>query len=672
MLLVERSNGCLQLSHRRLHAAAADRYSLDPDEKRYRHAIMGRYFGNIVPLETVKKRSVISQPLVEAFVVHQTAEQALNVLDDDDDADVSPNGFERPNFSRGNSKRSAFSGVSGVVSVHSMLGNILNSLTGSRRVQDSPRNNVRRGEGGSRGGSRSPSPRGASLSTHSRPIASPRAQAHSSPVMLLSVQVNARRAVEASHHLLEAGLLVEAEQELCSIETITGRLKVGLIFDAVDHLERLCTLLRGQLLLHPHRAKKESLRRAEQYYRWLMMDAVKLHAKPHLLTSSCTTQPLSSVARIEMEALLKQSSNGLITSATEESWIRSRGLGGNRHYEVLLSTFEGHKSFVTCVSWSNDGSRIASGSHDGTVRIWNASNGTELSVLKAPFAQVFSLRFSPDGDQLAAAGCDKNIICVWNVNTETMTAYLPGHLHPVLSISWAPCGTKLVSGSADNTARVWGVIEEREQGIFRGHSSWVVATAWAPLPFNGEPAIASGGVDKVILIWNPTTLEIMIELKQHNGWVVSLDWCPKSRYLLSGSKDRSILYWDVAARSVIRTFLGHRDELLAVSFSHDGRHALSCSLDQTVRIWNISLGAMTSLLQGHTGGVFACCWSPGDTRIASGGEDKNVIVWDAQIKAASADIVGHKTPVTNPSRPFPTLYYPPAVPSLRHDLLSKT
>ena len=645
-LLVEHNNCCLQLSHRRLHAAAADRYSVDSDEKRYRHAIMGRYFGNIVPLDTVRKRSVICQPLVAAFVVQQqTVEQALNDVENDDDVDVGPSA-SGGNSKRSYSRRSGGGGGGSGVSVHSMIGGILSSFAGSRRGQDSLKSNVRKEEGGVRGGSRSPSPRVAPA-PNSRPVSSRKLlHVSSAPVMLRSVQVNSRRAVEASHHLLEAGLLVEAEQELCSIETITGRLKVGLIFDAVDHLERLCTLLRGQLLLQPHRAKQESLHRAEQYYRWLMMDAVKLHAKPHLLTCSCTTQPLSSVARKEMEILLKQSSNGHITSATEDSWIRSRGLGGNRHYEVLLSTFKGHSSFVTCVSWSNDGARIASGSHDGTVRIWNASNGTELSVLKAPFAQVFSLSFSPKGDQLAACGCDKNIISIWNVNTETMTAYLPGHLHPVLSICWAPCGNKLVSGSADNTARVWDVTEERVQGIFRGHGSWVVATAWAPLPFNGQPAIASGGVDKIILIWNPSTFEIMLELKQHSGWVVTLDWCPQSRYLLSGSKDRTILYWDVESRTVIRTLVGHRDELLAVSFSSDGRHVLSCSLDQTVRIWTIASGAMKSMLQGHTGGVFACCWSPGDTRIVSGGEDKNVMVWDAQIKTVSTDIVGHKTPVT--------------------------
>ena len=654
-LLVEHNNCCLQLCHRRLHAAAADRYSIDRDEKRYRHAIMGRYFGNIVPLDTVKKRSVICQPLVAAFVVEQeTAEQALNI-DEEDDVNVSPTEFVRVNSSRG---PSMYSGGGGGGSVNSMFGGILSSLVGSRRVMDSPRRDIV--------GSRLNSPRGHSNSPRSRnlsPRSAPPAMSRtassrrvvqvpsSAPVMLRSVQVNSRRAMEASHHLLEAGLLIEAEQELCSIETITGRLKVGIIFDAVDHLERLCTLLRGQLLLQPHRAMQDSLQRAEQYYRWLIKDAVKLHAKPHLLTPSCTTQPLTSVARKEMEMLLKQSSNGRIISATEDSWIRSRGLGGNRHYEVLLSTFQGHASFVTCVSWSRDGARIASGSHDGTVRIWNAFNCTELSVLKAPFAQVFSLRFSPQGDQLAACGCDKNVIAIWNVNTETMTAYLSGHLHPVLSISWAPCGNKLVSGSADNTARIWGVTEERVEGIFRAHGSWVVATAWAPLPFIGQPAIASGGVEKNILIWNPVTFEILMELKQHTGWIVSLDWCPESRYLLSGSKDRSIIYWDVESRSVIRTFVGHRDELLAVSFSNDGRNVLSCSLDHTIRIWNVALGTMTSMLQGHTGGVFACCWSPGDARIVSGGEDRNVMVWDAQIKAIAADIVGHKTPVRHRCSP---------------------
>ena len=656
-LITESCTGHLQWAHRRIQESAEQRFSEDSAEKARRHALLGCYFANIVPPDLVAARGITCQPVVSSFVVEEE--------DEDEEADADDAAVKSA-LARSEKAASEVGSAAGK-SVASVAGRSVPSVRRATATdKKSARREVQSGVGPPRsiasvsvpgtshhlnsgnsrvGGGSTVAGGGSTIRTLAPDV-----------VTSSSVELNWRRAVEASHHLLEAGQLVEAQVELCSLDSIASRLRLGLMYDAVEQLGRLVSALRDRLAVRPDAGEQAALYRAEMYHRWLMMDAAKLVAKPHLLTSSCTSQPLTSVPRRDMEAMLKESAAGFVTSATEYTWIRARCLGGKSVYEMLLSTFEGHESFVTTVAWSPDGSRIASGSNDGTVRIWNPATGSAVSILKCNFAQVFAVEFCPRGQQLAVAGADKNTVCVFDLGTDTLTALLIGHSQAVLAMSWSPCSTQIMTGSADNTTRVWDVTEERSCVVFKGHSTWVSATAWSPQPRNGAPIVASGSIDTVILVWNPVTREVFRDLRAHKNWVVSLCWRavdvgggvggPAMKLsLLSASKDRSVLHWDVEAGTVLTAFDGHKDEVLCVKISGNGRHILTSSLDQTARIWNVETGTVVSQLRGHKGGVFSGAWGPRDARVVTGGGDNLVIVWDARTGAVTSDVVGHRTAV---------------------------
>ena len=114
----------------------------------------------------------------------------------------------------------------------------------------------------------------------------------------------------------------------------------------------------------------------------------------------------------------------------------------------------GHSDAVVSVAFSPDGTRIASGSADNTVRVWDVATWTCSHTLEGHSDYVHSVAFSPDGTRIAS-GSDDQTVRVWNVETGACEATLMGHTDLVLSVAFSPDGTRIVSGSADQTVRFW-------------------------------------------------------------------------------------------------------------------------------------------------------------------------------------------------------------------------
>jgi hypothetical protein len=109
---------------------------------------------------------------------------------------------------------------------------------------------------------------------------------------------------------------------------------------------------------------------------------------------------------------------------------------------------------VETVSFSPDGGRIASGSIDKTVRVWDAASGRELACLRGHEDCVLSVSFSPDGRRIASGSNDKTVR-VWDAASGRKLVCLRGHERQVTSVCFSPDGGRIASGSYDNTVRVW-------------------------------------------------------------------------------------------------------------------------------------------------------------------------------------------------------------------------
>ncbi|KAJ6592977.1 WD40-repeat-containing domain protein, partial [Mycena capillaripes] len=130
--------------------------------------------------------------------------------------------------------------------------------------------------------------------------------------------------------------------------------------------------------------------------------------------------------------------------------------GKMKQWPGTIAVLEGHTSDVRSVAFSPDGKRIVSGSHDSTVRIWDAETGAALrEPLEGHTDWVGSVAFSPDGKRIVS-GSDDKTVCIWDAETgAALREPLEGHTDWVGSVAFSPDGKRIVSGSDDKTVRIW-------------------------------------------------------------------------------------------------------------------------------------------------------------------------------------------------------------------------
>src|SRR5579859_6504101 len=101
---------------------------------------------------------------------------------------------------------------------------------------------------------------------------------------------------------------------------------------------------------------------------------------------------------------------------------------------ILHHTLSGHKQAICQLTWSPDGSHLASSSYDNTVRIWEAESGLLIHTLDRHNDTVFCVAWAPNG-RLLASGSRDNTVCIWEAKTGMLYNTLIGHTDAVRSVT---------------------------------------------------------------------------------------------------------------------------------------------------------------------------------------------------------------------------------------------
>ena len=239
-----------------------------------------------------------------------------------------------------------------------------------------------------------------------------------------------------------------------------------------------------------------------------------------------------------------------------------------------------------------------------------------------------SVTFSPDGKRIATGTFD-NTICLWDAETRLqLGSPLTGHTNFVTSVAFSPDGKRIASGSDDNAICMWDAETGLQLGSpLTGHTDWVTSVAFSP----DRKRIASGSRDKTICLWDAETgLQLGSPLTGHTHRVTSVAFSPDGKRIASGSNDRTICLWDAETQLQLGSPLtGHTHPVTSVAFSPDGKRIASGSHDKTVCLWDAETGLqLGSPLTGHTNFVTSVTFSPDGKRVVSGSDDNTIHMWD--------------------------------------------
>ncbi|KAL6904131.1 hypothetical protein GGI43DRAFT_311637 [Trichoderma evansii] len=294
---------------------------------------------------------------------------------------------------------------------------------------------------------------------------------------------------------------------------------------------------------------------------------------------------------------------------------------------ACVQTLEGHGNLVSSVAFSADSQRLASGSRDKTVKVWDVVTGACVQTLEGHGDWVSSVAFSADGQRLASGSHDKTVK-IWDTATGAYVQTLEGHSGIVSSVAFSADGQRLASCSDDNTIKIWDTVTGTCMQTLKGHGDSVSSVSSVSFSADGQ-RLALGSDNNIIKTWDTAMGTCVQTLKGHSGIVSSLAFSVDGQRLASGSDDNTVKVWDAATGTCVQTLEGHGNSVSSVSFSADSQRLASGSYDDTVKVWDAVTGACVQTLEGHGDWVSSVAFSADGQRLASGSYDKTVKVWDA-------------------------------------------
>ncbi|XP_043193054.1 F-box/WD repeat-containing protein 7-like [Amphibalanus amphitrite] len=301
--------------------------------------------------------------------------------------------------------------------------------------------------------------------------------------------------------------------------------------------------------------------------------------------------------------------------------LRRNWLQGHCH----VRTFEGHGQGISCVQF--DDTRIVSGSHDNSIKVWNIRTNSPWSVMTL-LGHSGTVRCLHLLENRLVSGSTDTTIKVWDLSTQLQWSSIAckvtmvGHGDTVRCVQMDE--EKVVSGSYDRTLRVWCVRSGRCQAVLTGHTGQILCLRFEQL------RLVSGAADKTIKVWSLSEGRCLRTLEGHGGAVTTLTF--DDRRIISGSLDCTIRLWNIDTGEPLAVLDWMKNEGhtgVVRCLVADRWRIVSASDDKTLKVWSLDTGQRLVTLRQHTDGV--TCVQFNDSVIVSGSYDKTVKLWDFSV-----------------------------------------
>jgi WD40 repeat protein len=280
---------------------------------------------------------------------------------------------------------------------------------------------------------------------------------------------------------------------------------------------------------------------------------------------------------------------------------------------------------ITALAFSPDGNQLlAAGYHEVTV--WNPNDGQLIRRIANVGQRTYGLSLSPDGQLLAVAcGAPGRLgeCRIFKLESGELVRVVGTTSDVVYDCQFSPAGDRIATAAADGTVRVFEVATGKEDLTITSHSDWVFAVAWSP---DGSK-LASASRDKTAKVYDAKTGDLQVTYSAHNKEVRGVMFHPDGAEVYSSGSDNKVQRWKIAdaARTAEVGFGGE-----VYKFSPGGEFFLTSSADQKVRQFNAKDQKQIREYPGAKDWVLAAAYHAGTKRIAGGTFDGQILVWNAE------------------------------------------
>ena len=312
-----------------------------------------------------------------------------------------------------------------------------------------------------------------------------------------------------------------------------------------------------------------------------------------------------------------------------------------------------HPGGVYGVSFSPDGTMIASGGADKKIIIWNQVGKMLFSPSEGHKETIWSVRFSPNSQFVASASID-DTIKIWSKKGE-LIQILKGHKGNVYDVSFSKNSDRIYSSSRDGNIIIWDVKTGRSLETFKNPNS-LNKSEYDILGLDLEPlknhvVVYTGNKDYELTLWdlkNKSNKGIKT-IGKTQSLIMSVRFNKNGNMIISCDNKGNIKIWDITGK-LIGLINSHKDITLYAEFSYDSKYIASASLDKTIKIWNVDevlniwknsqrgVAQPLTILAGHTSAVNRVSFNPLNSQsIASASSDGTVIIWEIPRKGMELD-----------------------------------
>ncbi len=283
---------------------------------------------------------------------------------------------------------------------------------------------------------------------------------------------------------------------------------------------------------------------------------------------------------------------------------------------------------VEVVSYSPDGTRIATGLADGTVAIWDAAGAPEpLAGDRLHHDFVSSVAWSPDGRWLATGSTDGEAR-VYDALLKDVQLRMPTVRYRFVSVCWSPSGTELAVARGERSIDVYRPADAPKDGASLAPLySFVVPGQTTDVAWSHDGAWIAAGNRLGDVVIASTASRQVTRTVSHPDWrdVASLAWSPDSSRIAAGYASGTVVLYDPLTGMVAVTLPLLR-QVNAISWSPNGRLLATTSLDFKVFFWSAETGKQVGYSDLGVD-VNGLAWSPDGSRLAAGTDGHTLAVF---------------------------------------------